>query len=825
MNRIIKKVGILFAVFTAALLIYIAGNRERLLQEDTVYAAMEDSRLPVVYVEMYGRKLNPTYGYRQDMGNAVARDSLTVLPEDRALAVYVAGGREAVLAMRYEIRSLDQQRLVENTSLESWKQTADGIRGILPIQNLLARDREYLLRLELDMEQMGTVYYYTRIIWTESDYVRSMVELAADFSAKTFDYEQARSLVTYLETDAQEDNSSYGHTTIRSSFANLTWGHLDMERASEPQITLKELEGVMGCVSLEYMAFRQREDGIREWYDVEENFTMKWNEIRTYMMDYERFADRIFTADEDDYTGRRIMLGITNDDRIGMEKSPDGKIVAYRANRELWSYDRSQNRAVQVFSFRGSQPEAADNICLEHDVQILQVTDEGDVDFLVYGYQNRGSHEGQSGIAGYRYDSSENGLHERFFIPVAMSFEQLNHDLQQLSCRTSGDMLYLYLDHGIYGIDLTSNENMVVADALEEGGFAVSADQSRIAWQEEGDVHGSAVVHLMDLESGAKLDIRGEDGEVVRPLGFVGQDLVYGIAREDNLWVSNGRVKGLPMDAIEIMNQQMQVETRYEKEGYYIAGVDVEESRIHINRVTRMASQQYAQAQDDTIVCNAEMGPGQLDGIGWYASQNMGKLYFVQLDGEIRSNRGIHVLSPRRISYEQSGVLQLKSNARFQSMQFFAYGGGHLLGITADFSQAVALAYERMGIVVDQQQRILWGRVNRRSSCSIKNPATVFMPVERQLEEFYENGMISEKLLMLDARGCTMMQMLYFVDQGIPVLGYADQGRHLLLCGFDQYNATLYDRVSGETYKAGLNDSTEFFSRYGNDFVCAVELP
>ena len=120
------------------------------------------------------------------------------------------------------------QRLVEQTSLDSWDKTEEGIRVVLPIQNLLAQDREYLLRLELDTPSMGTVCYYTRIMWTEDSKAQSMIDLAVDFSSKTFFYDQAQELVTYMEPTSSEDNSSFGHTCIHSSFSHLTWGGLKM---------------------------------------------------------------------------------------------------------------------------------------------------------------------------------------------------------------------------------------------------------------------------------------------------------------------------------------------------------------------------------------------------------------------------------------------------------------------------------------------------------------------------------------------------------------------------------------------------------------------
>lgn len=822
MKKTLKKAIILAIIFVAAVILYFTFNKVNRNQDGNVYVAMEGATLPVAYVSMYGREMNLMHAYRKDMGQVTARDSLTILPEDRALDVRIAGYDGTVLGIRYEIRSLDLQRLVENTRLDSWEQEADGVTAELPIQNLLTKEREYLLRLDVDTERHGTIYYYTRIMLTDNTNIQSMIDLAVDFSARTFDYEQAKSLVTYLETNDTEDNSTFGKTTIRSSFSQLTWGRLKMLPLGEIQVTLRELEGALGCIQLNYLAARQGEGGSEELYEVEENFTMKWNSLRTYMMDYERSVNQVFQGEPDSYVGKRIMLGITNDERVGVKRSPGNTMLAFLANRDLWSYDQNDRLAVKIFSFRGENAEDVREGYWHHDIRILDVEDSGDMDFLVFGYMNRGQHEGQMGVAAYHYDESQNAIEERFFIPVQSTYEQLEADMQQLAYKTEADMLYLYVDHAIYGIDLKSNEYMVVADALSEGNYAISADKSRIAWQEGGKLYESKSVNLMDLETGEKKEIHAAKEDFVRTLGFVGVDLVYGLAREGDLWIENGRIRDLPMYALEIMNQGMEVETRYEQSGYYISGVSVDESRIHLNRVSKLSEQSYSAAQEDTIVCNAGMGPGKLDGIGWYASQDKGKLYFVQVDNEIRNSRDIRVLTPKRVSYDGSETLELRSNYKLQGMEFYAYGGGHLLGVSQNFTEALKMAYDRMGIVVGPNQEILWSRVNRETSRNIKEPVTAFDPLQRHLEGFSSSRSYSDGVTLLDARGCGMMQVLYFVDQGIPVLAYTGAGEYLLICGYDQYNVTVYDPSTRETMKIGLNDSTEYFRLRGNDFVCAI---
>ena len=123
-----------------------------------------------------------------------------------------------------------------------------------------------------------------------------------------------------------------------------------------------------------------------------------------------------------------------------------------------------------------------------HSVRILSVSEEGSIDFLVYGYMRRGNHEGTTGVAFYRYESADNALTERLYLPVDEDYGSLRQDIGRLSYLSDNHTLYLYLDHAVYGVDLPGKEYVVVADGLTEENFAVSADGARIAWQEGYDI-------------------------------------------------------------------------------------------------------------------------------------------------------------------------------------------------------------------------------------------------------------------------------------------------------------------------------------------------
>ncbi|MCB7060016.1 hypothetical protein LIZ31_18750, partial [Eggerthella lenta] len=72
-----------------------------------------------------------------------------------------------------------------------------------------------------------------------------------------------------------------------------------------------------------------------------------------------------------------------------------------------------------------------------------------------------------------------------------------------------------------------------------------------------------------------------------------------------------------------------------------------------------------------------------------------GKVYFVQSDSEINGDK-VRTSAPKAFSYEYTSVLvtgKAASPSSENGMLFRAYGGGHYIGSSRTFSQAVEMAY------------------------------------------------------------------------------------------------------------------------------------
>ena len=113
MKKILQKAGILFLIFIGALVVYFISARNTMEKESAVYTSMEEPSLPVVYTQLGSQEINCLHGYMQEMGNQAARESISVLPEDRGLHIRIQEYGSTITGISYEVRNLTLDRLVE----------------------------------------------------------------------------------------------------------------------------------------------------------------------------------------------------------------------------------------------------------------------------------------------------------------------------------------------------------------------------------------------------------------------------------------------------------------------------------------------------------------------------------------------------------------------------------------------------------------------------------------------------------------------------------------------------------------------------------------
>ena len=100
--------------------------------------------MPVVSTEYNGMLLNRANGYSAQMDATYLRDCITPVDDDRTLSLRVDTYGATVMALYYELRSMDGERLLENYDIEDWTQSDDAILFDVTLQNLMEAGQEYV---------------------------------------------------------------------------------------------------------------------------------------------------------------------------------------------------------------------------------------------------------------------------------------------------------------------------------------------------------------------------------------------------------------------------------------------------------------------------------------------------------------------------------------------------------------------------------------------------------------------------------------------------------------------------------------------------------
>lgn len=649
MKKLWRKTGILGAVFIVALLVF-----SRLTNQETrdLTGDMSPASLPVVYLTQQGVRVNELHGYVEEMDAVTMPDAVTPVLADNKIQLEISGTGEDVDGISYEVRSIDGTRLVEEADSVSVQKNGKTQGAQVKLQDLLQEGTEYLLQINLEQGK-DTVYYYTKIMKEGSFHTMDCVEFAQDFHNKTMNKEEAGQLSVYLEPDSQADNTTLHKVSIKNKLSQITWGDLDVKETTGAVVSIKEMTKDYNTIVIKDVVAAADEDGSVSYYNVEEYYRIRQGAERMYLLAYERTAEEIFDGKSDSITKNAICLGIRSED-VDFESNETGSGVCFVQQGDLWTYNQDTNQLVQVFSFRGTEGiDARDNYD-QHDIRIIKTDEGGGIDFIVYGYMNRGMHEGESGISVCRYDNVTNTVEEYLFVSAPISYQAMKDSVSRLMYTSDSGVFYLMLGDDVHAIDLETQSDKILIENLSESTYRVSENGRYIAWVDAKQAGKAQTLHVTDLNTAQTQDISAESGTYILPLGFMESDCIYGLALQSR--IDQGGVNAVEKVQIASLSEDgHEILTTYEKAGYLVQSVSVEDGTIYLNLTG--AGQSDGTASTDTIT-NKEIEESKavhVESVQSGSRQTQVNLVFA----ESVENSSPVLKTPKLILPEDSTVLKL----------------------------------------------------------------------------------------------------------------------------------------------------------------------
>ena len=834
-KKIAVRASVLTAVFIMAVIVFSyltnRGNTD-------MSADMDGATLPRISFVTEGYEINSIPGYKNDMEIPSMRDTLTPV-ENREIELHLEKYDTQVQKMTWQVFTLDgekclqQETLKEIGDVETLKLKGDGIL-----------DEERVLKVTLHLENKD-VYYYTRIRNQEGCNYKTCLDFANTFHERAMKKEQTDELEPYLETTSDGAVSTYQTVTIHSDLNHVVWGELRPQVAGDVLWEVKECNETYTSILLTY---RLRCAGVSDnpeaLYTVKEFFRVRVVGDKQYLMDYNRTMTQNFDGTTKALGSKGILLGIAPVD-LEYQINSEGTIVSFVQNNELWNYDKDADEMSLVFSFADAENVDIRNFYDRHEIHIVSVDQVGNTTFTVSGYMNRGTHEGETGVAVYYFDSEKNSVAEKAFVPSSKGYYVMKEELgKYVYYSNKSEMLYVMMDGTLYSVDMEEDTREVLVRGLENGQYTASQDGHLLAYQGiGGKVNESEKITVLNLQTGDSFEIDAENGEYLKPVGFIKDDFAYGTLKSEDGGQTLAGQSVYPMYKLQIINQKQEIVKTYEVADVYLLDGYINDNMLQLNRVAKNGNI-YMAITPDYITNNEEQAESNIK-LESYTEDTRQKVMRLTYEDGIKDSNA-KLLKPKQVLFDKSMTIRFDEST--MDGKYYVYALGELQGVYERASYAVIKANEVNGVAVSSRQAYVWERGNWPSVYEVEN-MTEFQMEEGEtamaacLQQMLQKegktadvvkelnaGKSPETILStyiggegLDLTGCTTEEILYTISRETPVIAMFENGHTVLVIGYNKTNIAYLDPADGKRYSVTFAEMESKVGASGNTFIGYVK--
>lgn len=780
-------------------------------QQESEISTMEKASIPTITMQYQEERLNCIQGYAQRM--RLVEQVLTPLEEDGKLTVEIGETPHEIVAVEYAISH--DGTVIEERRTEKLTRSGDIQKATLDLSKGVTTKEQYQLEIVLVTDEEESFYYYTQVAHSEKLDPLEVIAFVEDFCTSTFSKKESDNIIPYIEPDDTGDNTTLQHVDIHSSYDQITWGKLDVKMCSQPVVNLLELNDTEALVSLDYQVSAPEDEETNSYYLVHEYYRMRKSSYRMHLLEYEREMTQTFVGTKASFEGSAITLGIVPQN-VQYASSEDGAFVAFAQAGELWLYEIAGNKLYRIFSLQDIEREDKRSFMQDYEIHILQVDEKGAVDFVVYGYCNRGTYEGKVCMQLCSYTKTSNTYEIRYVLEDTCSAQLFCRQIQKLTYLAESDFYYYY-QKGVHHLDLRTGQETMLAEDVEMQALAVSDDGRKIAWVE--DLYKADTIYQMDLATGKQTTIGALEGTYLRPIGYVNEDFAYGIAKKDAVKPGTSGELWFPMYSVVICDKNGTVIKEYTDETQLVVDGYTTKEMIHLNRVKPAAGGMgYISCQAHQIVSSQETEQSPIT-VGTTTDTRKQK----QIQLMFATSHAANVI--HRYTGEEAVYPAMVKKAEKASGDsgFYVYCKGKLAEYFNHSRDAMVYAEDNSGVVKSADLRtIVYARVPAESYQQEEVPefdAAI-------LQQVSEKGLVSlwqekqPEASVYDATGIPLEATKPLVEDGWSVLVQTGATEYYLLTGYTKDTFTLYQPANGQTGVLAAQQLDGLYQQYGK--VCIL---
>lgn len=799
---LIILLSIVVVLVAAATTIFLVHRKNS--QETVYYSGLEECTLPVLTMNYHDRIINRLFGYTAEMDLQYIRDSIYILDSGYDMGIMFEMYGNTAKALEFSVYDLDANNRIQTTQVQDYKVTDDNnLSAVLRIDNIIEPDEEYSVDIKLTDINNREIHYYTRIMYNTTSPVQEMMAMALEHHDAMYDKSKTEYLIQFqAPNSAVNDSTNFGDISLSSTLNSMYWGTMGVRVLTEPVITIVDVDTELAFFRLKYQVGRLNDNDVMEYYNVSEYYRTRMYEDKKYILSYERTVNQLFVPDVSQIGNKSVLIGILQDLDIQTMTNPAGNMNVFVADKAVWFIDTQSKVLQKVFSFETSPLDIRQNND-QHAIKLLKITDEGDFQFIVYGYMNRGMHEGQAGIGLYTYSADKNEVREDVFIPSYLPFQMLKNSIGNLCYLNNSGILYIMLDEFVYALDSHANKATLFVSGLNENNFKSSAAGRMLAWQDGGESNTAVRINVVDLENETSYYVTAQEGRNIKVLGFLDNDLVYGEGDSGHTYFTADGEEYLLMDDLYVVNNNNVIQTsEHSSRGYYVTSV-VEYNRVVINRVARVGSE-FKKGDEFTLFSTSLENYPTASTYNIY-DEDRRTINYVEVVNRMEPNK------PAVINDTMKITLSSEENADVGDMisdngKYYVYAAGEIIDILTNPADAIMRAYYATGVAVTSE-----GYFYRRSS----RPITMELS-NQSIDRAIENYRSGE---LLNITGIYLNQALYYTGRKVPVIWERYQDVYAI-CGYDLFDNLMLKNIdTGEEILVEYDEVDDIFDESGRCFI------
>lgn len=846
MLKYIYRLLILCGIFALSLFLF-SKNIKEVSIDATGSVPMAESTFPLLHLQVDDYIVNTMHGYSSNISTKEVRESITPLDYNKTFLLYIKENESTIKKLDYEVRGISDNHLFTSDSLTAFDKK-DGYRIVkISLDATLDTSTEYGMKFTVTTSSSKKIHYYTRIKYYESDFfLDDKMDFVQKFHTQTFKKNDVAFLTSCLEPSADEDNSTFSKVTIYSNYNMVTWDNLKPNIVSEVVPTIKELNIETAAIQMDYFATIKTNSG-RELYHVKEFYRVRYTTERMYMLYFERTMETMFDPSLTSLRKSEFLLGITSRQDFDITTSDDDNKMAFVRNGSLWYYNLESGELTSVFSFDYQSKDYERDLYDKHDIQILKMDDEGNIRFVVYGYMNRGDYEGRVAILLYDYNAKTNQILERIYIPLTTTFDKLEQDFGTFCYVNDKDIFYFSIDNIVYAYNIASKKYEELVSHITDNNFLIIKDTTSFIWMNSDDVASSNLITIMNLEDESTVTISAKKNDNLTLLGTIDHNIIYGYVHSADIKQSTDGTTIVPCYKIVICDSEGNILKTYRKKNRYVTDVTVNDNVITMSRVKKESSGntfKYTAASSDSILNQVNNNTKSID-LTTRTTDLTKTEYYISLPGGYKMAKLPEVSVTKNTIVTEDTTLHL-DESRLKQDKYYIYAHGGITLATQNVSDAIILADEQMGVVLDRQSRLVWergGKFNSKTIGGIDNiytqdgitdiGACVSMllssaQVTKSASSLSDGSSIMKLLRKnldtpVNLTGCTLDEILYFVSQSNPVIAMKDSNHAVLITAYTTATVTYIDPSAHTTTTTSLTNAESIFSNAGSVYVSYIK--